>query len=137
VGTRRYSPDLSAADVQTALEAMGKQGEAATRATVDAKLVRVGDGFRLREDNPLVVLLQRAYATVTGEELSFAGVQTVGDASIFMRDGQVPTVYRGPGGEGVHTDLEWMPVAEVVRAVKVCPRRWSISEGNWARTPRF
>jgi len=119
VGTRRYGPGSTVDDIRAELAAMAKQVEADTGATVTPNFVPVRDGFRLEENEPLVVKVRQAYQTVTGKELPLSGIRVVGDASIFMRQGRIPCVYQGPGGFGAHADLEGMPVAELVRAAKV------------------
>ena len=56
---------------------------------------------------------------VTGRELPLVGSRMVGDAAIFIKEGRVPAIYHGPGGQGAHADLESVPIAELVRAAKV------------------
>jgi acetylornithine deacetylase/succinyl-diaminopimelate desuccinylase-like protein len=43
----------------------------------------------------------------------------VGDAAIFIKEGKVPALYHGPGGQGAHADLESVAIADLVRAAKV------------------
>ncbi len=73
----------------------------------------------MAEDDPLVMSVRSAYATVTGKELPLTGIRMVGDAAIFIRDGHIPAVYHGPGGQGAHADLESVAVADLVRAACV------------------
>jgi acetylornithine deacetylase/succinyl-diaminopimelate desuccinylase-like protein len=98
---------------------MAKQVEAETGAQVAPKLVPVRDGFRVEENDPLVVTIRKAYHKVTGKELPFTGIRMVGDAAIFIQQGKIPCVYHGPGGFGAHADLEGISVAELVRASQV------------------
>jgi acetylornithine deacetylase/succinyl-diaminopimelate desuccinylase-like protein len=119
VGTRRYGPENSYANVLAELRAMAAQVERETGAQVALNLIPVRDGFRVAEDEPLVVALRRAYTEVTGRELPLVGSRMVGDAAIFIKEGKVPAVYHGPGGQGAHADLESVPIAELVRAAKV------------------
>ncbi len=119
VGTRRYGPGTTVDDIRAELQGMAKQVEAETGTSVSPNFVPVRDGFRLEENEPLVVVVRQAYQSVTGKELPLSGIRVVGDASIFMRQGKIPCVYHGPGGFGAHADLEGMPVAELVRAAKV------------------
>jgi acetylornithine deacetylase/succinyl-diaminopimelate desuccinylase-like protein len=119
VGTRRYGPENSYDNVLAELKAMAARVEHETGAQVALNLIPVRDGFRVAEDEPLVVALRRAYLEVTGRELPLVGSRMVGDAAIFIREGKVPALYHGPGGQGAHADLESVPVAELVRASKV------------------
>ena len=39
--------------------------------------------------------------------------------AVFQGEAAIPTVYHGPAGTGAHGDVEFMPVAELVRATQV------------------
>jgi acetylornithine deacetylase/succinyl-diaminopimelate desuccinylase-like protein len=119
VGTRRYGPQNSFAGVEEELRDMAAQVEQDTWARVDLRLTPVRDGFRVAENEPIVVALRRAYAEVTGQELPLAGSRMVGDAAIFIKEGKVAALYHGPGGQGAHADLESVAIADLVRAAKV------------------
>ncbi len=119
VGTRRYGPENSYATVLAELQTMAAQVERETGAQVALNLIPVRDGFRVAEDEPLVIALRQAYLEVTGRELPLVGSRMVGDAAIFIKEGKVPAVYHGPGGQGAHADLESVAVSDLVRAAKV------------------
>ena len=119
VGTRRYSPDSTLAVAQAELEDLAKRVEMDTGAQVSVKVTPVRDGFRLAEDEPLVTTLRQAYTAVTGRTLPLTGIRMVGDAAIFTREGRIPAVYHGPGGQGAHADLESVAVVDLVRTAQV------------------
>jgi len=119
MGTRRYGPDNTYANVRKELEAMASRVEAETGAQVALNVLPVRDGFRVAEDAPIVVALREAYQEVTGRDLPLVGSRMVGDAPIFINEGKIPAVYHGPGGQGAHADLESVAVADLVRAAKV------------------
>jgi len=119
MGTRRYGPENSYANVLEELRSMAFQVEQATGARVALSLIPVRDGFRVAEDEPLVVALRHAYTEVTGRDLPLVGSRMVGDAAIFIKEGKVPALYHGPGGTGAHADLESVAVADLVRSAKV------------------
>jgi len=119
MGTRRYGPENSYANVLAELRAMAAQVEQETGARVALNLIPVRDGFRVAENEALVVALREAYREVTGRELPLVGSRMVGDAAIFTKEGKIPALYHGPGGTGAHADLESVPIAELVRAAKV------------------
>jgi acetylornithine deacetylase/succinyl-diaminopimelate desuccinylase-like protein len=119
MGTRRYGPENSYANVLAELRAMAAQVEQETGARVALNLIPVRDGFRVAENEALVVALREAYREVTGRELPLVGSRMVGDAAIFTKEGRIPALYHGPGGTGAHADLESVPIAELVRAAKV------------------
>ena len=119
MGTRRYGPENSYANVLAEIRAMAAQVEQETGAQVALNLIPVRDGFRVAENEALVVALREAYREVTGRGLPLVGSRMVGDAAIFTKEGKVPALYHGPGGTGAHADLESVPIAELVRAAKV------------------
>ena len=119
VGTRRYGPENSYANVLAELQALAAQVERETGAQVALNLIPVRDGFQVVAEEPLVIALRRAYLQVTGRELPLVGSRMVGDAAIFIKEGKVPALYHGPGGTGAHADLESVAVADLVRAAKV------------------
>ena len=51
------------------------------------------------------------------------------DAAVFQGEAAIPTVYHGPAGSGAHGDVEYVPVAELVRATQVYLR---LLEHLWA-----
>ena len=55
---------------------------------------------------------------VTGTPLEPIGVKVVADGAIWSQAG-IPTVYHGPVGSGAHADVEYIEVAELVRAANV------------------
>jgi succinyl-diaminopimelate desuccinylase len=119
VGTRRYGPENSYDNVLAELKAMASQVEQETGAQVALNLIPVRDGFRVAEDEPLVIALRHAYLQVTGRELPLVGSRMVGDAAIFIKEGKVPALYHGPGGQGAHADFESVAISDLVRAAKV------------------
>ena len=119
MGTRRYGPENSYANVLAELQTMAAQVERETGAQVALNLIPVRDGFQVVAEEPLVIALRRAYLQVTGRELPLVGSRMVGDAAIFIKEGKVPALYHGPGGTGAHADLESVAVADLVRAAKV------------------
>ena len=66
---------------------------------------------------------------MTGAELQVSGIKVVADAAFFHGDCGIPAVYHGPAGSGAHGDVEYVPVAELVRATKVYLR---MLEHLWA-----
>jgi len=119
VGTRRWGPDASFEAVRVELLALCKRVEEQTGTTLEVDFRKTRDGFRCAEDAPLVRALQTAYGQVTGGSLPFAGMRTVGDASVFYSEGGVPALYHGPQGTGHHGDYEQVSLAELERASRV------------------
>jgi len=119
VGTRRYAAERSFEEVSSEIDSLARRVESETGAKVDVRFTKTRDGFRLREDEPLVRALGRAYAEATGKPLPVLGWRSVADAPVFNKDGRVPATYHSPGGEGAHGDVEWVPIDGLARAAKV------------------
>ncbi|HUY72318.1 MAG TPA: M20 family metallopeptidase [Gaiellaceae bacterium] len=118
VGTRRFADGNTLEAVEEEYRSLLERVAAETGCTIDLELKLVRGPYSISSDHPLLIALQEAYSTVTGEELTAVGTKTVADGAIFTAAG-IPTVYHGPSGEGAHADLESIAIPELVRATKV------------------
>ena len=119
VGTRRWAPGNTLAEVEAEFRALLAPIAQETGCAIDLELLLVRDSYSIHPEHPLAVALQEGYRDVTGKALELTGVKVVADAAIFQGEGGIPTVYHGPSGTGAHADVEHMPVAELVRATQV------------------
>ena len=119
VGTRRYGPDRRFPEVQAEFEARLEPLRRCTSAEIRVKLEKARDGFRVREEEPLVRMLQAAYEEVTGEPLPAGGFAAVGDVSDFVNEGGVPALYYGPGYVSSHSTPEYVALADLERQARV------------------
>ena len=74
--------------------------------------------FDVSEDAPIVDVVRRAAASVTGEPPPLVGVPFWTDAALFAQAG-IPTVLYGPFGEGAHAVVEWVDLASVEACAQV------------------
>lgn len=118
VGTRRYSPERTFAEVEAEARAIAAQIAREEGIEIRLKLTKQRDGFRLDPEKPMAVALRNAYALVHGRPLPLGGIKAVADAPPFMEAG-VPAVYHGPNSERAHADIEYVALADVVNAAKV------------------
>ena len=118
VGTRRWAPGNTLEAVTTEyLDLLdGVAVETGCDIALELKLVR--GAYEIDPEHPLVQALQESYSEVTGDKLEPVGVKVVADGALFAAAG-IPTVYHGPVGSGAHGDIEFVPVAELVRAAEV------------------
>lgn len=128
VGTRRWAPGSSLADVDAEYRALLAPIAAETGCTIELDLRLVRDTYSIDPSHSLVAALRAAYEDVTGDVLDLVGLKVVADGAMFSQAG-IPTVYHGPVGTGAHADVETMPVAELVRATRVYLR---MLERLWA-----
>jgi acetylornithine deacetylase/succinyl-diaminopimelate desuccinylase-like protein len=118
VGTRRWPPGKTLAEVREEFDALLEPIAAETGCAVALDLRLVRDSYRIDPEERLARALREAYAEVTGEELRLTGMKVVADGAVFHQAG-IPTVYHGPMGTGAHADVESIDVAELVRATRV------------------
>jgi acetylornithine deacetylase len=118
VGTRRWAAGntLDAVEAEYRSLLAGVAAETGCMIELDLKLVR--GPYSIATDHPLLLALQNAHRTVTGEELRLEGIKTVADGALFAAAG-IPTVYHGPVGDGAHGDVEYISIPELVRATSV------------------
>lgn len=119
VGTRRYAPDKSFDEVKAEFEARLEPIRQRHEAAIRLDLMRIRDGFRIREDEPLVRLLQQAHEEITGQPLPLGGSLAVADAPIFVNEAGIPATYYGTGSERGHATPEYVSLAEVERLARV------------------
>jgi acetylornithine deacetylase/succinyl-diaminopimelate desuccinylase-like protein len=118
VGTRRWQPGKTLAEVEEELRALLAPIAADTGCAIELDLKLVRDSYRIDPEEKLAVALRAAYRDVTGVEQPLIGIKVVADGAVFHQAG-IPTVYHGPMGSGAHADVETMEVAELVRATRV------------------
>ena len=118
-GTRRYGARTGFARVREELDALVGRALEGSGASWEVKAHRDRDAFEIDPASPIVEAVRAAYHDVTGQPLPIGGVSMVGDVSIFANDGGIPAVYHGPQGAGAHGDVEWIDIAELVRAAQV------------------
>jgi acetylornithine deacetylase/succinyl-diaminopimelate desuccinylase-like protein len=117
-GTRRWAPDRAFEDVHEEMANLCRQVGREFGLAIELHFEKQRDGFRIAEDSPLVVAVQRAYREVNGRDLPLAGLRTVADVPVFSQVAGVPAVYHGPKGTGHHGDVEAMPIAELARVAR-------------------
>jgi acetylornithine deacetylase/succinyl-diaminopimelate desuccinylase-like protein len=118
VGTRRWAPGNSLAAVEAEYRTLLDRVAAETGCTIELDLRLVRGPYSIAADHPLLVALQSAHRSVTGEELRLEGIKAVADGALFAAAG-IPTVYHGPVGDGAHGDVEYVSIPELVRATSV------------------
>jgi acetylornithine deacetylase/succinyl-diaminopimelate desuccinylase-like protein len=118
VGTRRWIPGNTLEAVEAEYRELLDRVAAETGCRIDLDLKLVRGAYEIDPAHPLLLALQAAYRDVTGGELEPVGVKVVADGALFAAAG-IPTVYHGPVGSGAHADVEYITVAELVRAAEV------------------
>jgi len=78
--------------------------------------------FALAEDHPLVTVLQKHFAEVTGQKLPVAYDASVCDSNILAVSLGIPTVTFGPSGGGMHAANEYGYAYQVKNCAEVYRR---------------
>jgi acetylornithine deacetylase/succinyl-diaminopimelate desuccinylase-like protein len=118
VGTRRWAPGNSLAAVEDEYRALLAEVAAESGCEIELDLRLVRGEYGIDPEHELVRALQAAHEVVTGVTLEPVGWKVVADGAVFSAAG-IPTVYHGPVGSGAHADVEYVEVAELVRAANV------------------
>jgi acetylornithine deacetylase len=119
IGTRRWAPGNTLEQVEVEFLELLAPIAAETGCAIDLDLRLVRGAYSIDPEHALSQALRAGYEDVTGAELRLEGLKVVADAAVFDGVGRIPTVYHGPAGSGAHADVEFMPVAELVRATQV------------------
>jgi acetylornithine deacetylase/succinyl-diaminopimelate desuccinylase-like protein len=118
VGTRRWAPGNSLTAVEDEYRALLAEVAAESGCEIGLDLRLVRGEYGIDPEHELVRALQAAHEEVTGVTLEPVGWKVVADGAVFSAAG-IPTVYHGPVGSGAHADVEYVDVAELVRAANV------------------
>lgn len=119
VGTRRYAPEKRFPEVEAEFQARLEPIRNRHEATIRLDLTKIRDGFRIREDEPLVRLLQQAHREVTGQPLPLGGTKSVADASNLVNEAGIPATYYGCWSDRAHATPEYVDLADMERVAKV------------------
>ena len=118
VGTRRWAPGRTLAEVETEFRGLLAPVADETGCQIELDLQLVRDSYRIDPEHELALALRAAYRDVCGAALPLTGIKVVADGALFQAAG-IPVVYHGPTGKGAHADVESIEVAELVRASQV------------------
>lgn len=119
VGTRRYAPKGTFAEVEREFREITTSIAEQTDTTMDVKIWRQRDGFQIDPESAIAVALREAYERFHHRPLKLGGMKAVADSSIFIHDAGVPALQYGPGLGRAHADVEWIDLTDVVDTTKV------------------
>jgi acetylornithine deacetylase/succinyl-diaminopimelate desuccinylase-like protein len=97
------------------------RGDVVLTAVSDEEVASVGTeaiAATVRADAAIVTAVRRCAAAVTGTEADVVGVSFWADSALLSSAG-IPTVLFGPGGDGLHTEVEWVDVASLEQCVEI------------------
>ena len=119
IGTRSWAPGNTLDAVEEEFLELLDPIAAETGCSIELDLKLVRGAYSIDPEHELSRALRAGYRDVTGTELPVTGIKVVADGAVFQGEASIPTVYHGPAGTGAHGDIEFVPVAELVRATQV------------------
>jgi acetylornithine deacetylase/succinyl-diaminopimelate desuccinylase-like protein len=119
IGTRRWAPGNTLEAVEAEFLALLEPIAAETGCSIELDLRLVRGAYSIDPEHELSRALRAGYEDVTGTQLPLTGIKVVADGAVFQGEAAIPTVYHGPAGTGAHGDIEFIPIAELVRATQV------------------
>jgi acetylornithine deacetylase/succinyl-diaminopimelate desuccinylase-like protein len=119
IGTRRWAPGNTLEAVEAEFLALLEPIATETGCSIDLDLRLVRGAYSIDPEHELSRALRAGYEDVTGTQLPLTGIKVVADGAVFQGEADIPTVYHGPAGTGAHGDVEFIPIAELVRATQV------------------
>jgi acetylornithine deacetylase/succinyl-diaminopimelate desuccinylase-like protein len=117
-GVRRYPFGRSFEEARRDFDDVASQVAREMDVNADLHVMKSGQPYRLREDDPIVRAVRWGYQAATGREMPFAGLRLSGDVSQFNNDGAIPAVYCGLDGDRGHATPEYARLDEIVRGTR-------------------
>lgn len=118
-GVRRYPAGRAFDQARAEFEDVAAQVAEETGLKVRLHVMKSGQPFRLREDDPVVRAVRWGYEAAVGRPMPLAGLRLSGDVSQFINEGRIPAVYCGMDGERAHATPEYARLSEIVRGTRV------------------
>ena len=119
VGTRRWAPGKTVADIRRELESLVTPIAAAGGLQAQIVIEQDREPFETPADQPAVAATRRAAETVIGAAPQLVGRRLVGDANIYVHGTGIPAYYFGPMNETAHSDNEWVSLKQVTECGRV------------------
>lgn len=119
VGVRRYGPETTFAEVERELRTELDKIAARFGVTLDLRLTKVRDGYRIDKQDPVVAALVDAVRQVKNSPLPLAGKKIVTDAGIFVSQLGIPAICHGPDQISAHGEVEFVEFSELEATAKV------------------
>ncbi len=119
IGTRRWMPGKTVADIRAELEALVRPFAAAGRLGFDLRIEQEREPFETPAEDDAVRAVIAAAQRVTGATPKIVGRRIVGDANLYVHGTGIPTFYYGASNHTAHADVEWVSVDRIRRSAQV------------------
>jgi acetylornithine deacetylase/succinyl-diaminopimelate desuccinylase-like protein len=121
VGTVRFGPEKDFDGIENELKNLiiDIQKKVDSRIKIDLSLTKVGLGYSINKDEPVIKSLKEAYKEVNGKTMDYGGMLFSGDAAKIICFANIPAVYYGVGFESAHSELERVALSNVMEITKV------------------
>lgn len=118
-GTWRWNENKTFGDIEQQLRQICNSLAQASGLSFDVSFNATREPFHTPDDHPVILALQKAGLAASGNAPETIGMAIVGDATFYVNEGRIPTVYYGPAYETAHSDNERVPIAQLVHCAKV------------------
>jgi len=118
-GTRRWGPGRTSTGVLSELHNLTAPIAHAGKLALSVDMVHQREPFETSGGDPAVLAAAEAHRVVTKKRCSVVGKRIVGDANLYVNQGEVPAFYYGPSNETSHSDNEWVSIDNIEQAAKV------------------
>jgi acetylornithine deacetylase/succinyl-diaminopimelate desuccinylase-like protein len=119
IGTRRWMPGKTVADIRAELEALVRPFAAAGRLGFELRIEQEREPFETPPEDDAVRAVIAAAQRVTGATPKIVGRRIVGDANLYVHGTGIPTFYYGASNHTAHADVEWVSVDRIRRSAQV------------------
>lgn len=119
IGTRRWMPGKTVADIRAELEALVQPFAAAGRLGFELRIEQEREPFETPVEDDAVRAVIAAAQRVTGATPRIVGRRIVGDANLYVHGTGIPTFYYGASNHTAHADVEWVSVDRIRRSAQV------------------
>jgi acetylornithine deacetylase/succinyl-diaminopimelate desuccinylase-like protein len=119
IGSRRWMPGKTVADIRAELEALVRPFAAAGRLGFELRIEQEREPFETPPEDDAVRAVIAAAQRVTGATPKIVGRRIVGDANLYVHGTGIPTFYYGASNHTAHADVEWVSVDRIRRSAQV------------------
>jgi len=119
IGTRRWMPGRTVADIRAELEALARPFADAGKLGFELRIEQEREPFETPVEDIAVRAVIEAARHVTGAAPRIVGRRIVGDANLYVHGTGIPTFYYGASNHTAHADVEWVSVERIRRSAQV------------------
>jgi len=118
-GTRRWHPNRTFSDIQRDFSGRLSSIDHPAGITINCEWTFVGEAYQVQSDEPIIQALRRAFQTLAGKTMNYAGISAVVDASRLVPIGHIPTALCSFDGATAHADYEFVRISRLLSSCRL------------------